>query len=150
MLSVVQINQNNSIFNSCVIKNFSINSYIFHFVSIDRKFDWQLSAFMHTRRHGVHSGAVPPPKWLLVPPKRKLCPPPSEDCAPKKLTGSGLLECKSRPKLVFAIAFFVVFVDWHRISWHILDEDLLFGRSPVFGRKDRLNLWFRPENPLEF
>ena len=55
-----------------------------------------------------------------------LCPqtkivPPSEDCAPKKLTGLGLLECKSRPKtpkLVFtALEFaskncvFVIFVD---------------------------------------
>ena len=33
-----------------------------------------------------------PPKWLLVPPQTKTKPPPSEDCAPKKLTGSGLLD----------------------------------------------------------
>ena len=35
--------------------------------------------------------------------------PPSEDCATKKLTGSGLLECKSRPKtpeLVFTVLEF--------------------------------------------
>ena len=73
-----------------------------------------------------------PPKWLPMPPKRKLCPP-SEECAPKKLTGSGLLEWKSRRKLVF-------FVDWHRISWRFWDEDLFFWRSPVFGGKNCLNL----------
>ena len=45
-------------------------------------------------------GGIPglcPPKWLLVPPA-------TEDCAPKKLTGSELVECKSRlktPELVF-------------------------------------------------
>ena len=123
-----------------------------------------------------------PPKWLLVPPKEKLCPP-SEDCAPKKLTGSGLLECISRTKLVFATGIFVIFVDWHRISWHFWHEDLFFlffleitcfrpgkvfkflilagkslwisvktffWRSPVFGRKSRLNFWFRPKKPSEF
>ena len=51
-----------------------------------------------------HSGPAPrgsfrgrAPKSLLVPPKRELCPP-SENCAPKKLTGSVLLECKSSPE----------------------------------------------------
>ena len=67
---------------------------------------------------GGHSGAVPP--------QMTACAPPSEDCVPKKLTGSGLLECKSRPKttklvlivLEFASknCFIVVFVDSHRIS----------------------------------
>ena len=65
-----------------------------------------------------------------------LVPPPSEDCAPKKLTGSRLLECKSRPKIpkpVFtALEFvskncvFVIFVNLRRISFKFWDEDLFF------------------------
>ena len=43
-----------------------------------------------------HFGAVPP-NHCSCPPKQELCPP-SEDCAPKKLTGSVLLESNSRPK----------------------------------------------------
>ena len=120
-----------------------------------------------------------PPNDCLCPPNENSAPP-SNDCAPKKLTRSGLLKCKSRPKLVFATGIFVIFVDWHRISWHFGDEDLFFfgdhlfsagktaripdfgrkiscnfsedlflWRSPVFGRKSRLNSRFRPENPLE-
>ena len=60
----------------------------------------------------------------------------SEDCAPKKLTCSGLLECKSRsktPKLVFTAlefvsknCFFVIFVELHRTSLNFWDEDLFF------------------------
>ena len=75
-----------------------------------------------------HFGAVPP-KWLHVCPKRGLC---SEE-------SSGLLKCKSRPKapklaliaLEFASknCFFVVFVDSHRISWNLGDEDLFFWSS---------------------
>ena len=80
-------------------------------------------------------------------PPNENCAPPSEDCAPKKLTGSRLLECK----LVFATVSFVLFVDWHRISWHFWDEDLLFfWRSLAFGRKNRLNSRFWPENSIEF
>ena len=71
-----------------------------------------------------------PPKWLFVPPKRKLCSP-SEDCAPKKLTCLGLLECKSRPTLVFAAGIFN-FCVLTLAFWH---------RSLVFGRKNPLNLW---------
>ena len=114
-------------------------------------------------------GGIPepcPPKWLLVPPPNENCVPPSEDCAPKKLTESWQLECKSRPKLVF-------FVDWQRISWRFWDEDLFleitcfrpekllefaisggkspaisvktfFLRSSVSGRKIPLNLCFSP------
>ena len=52
-------------------------------------------------------GGIPEP----CPPNEN-CAPPSEDCASKKLTGLGLLECKSRPKLVFANDTFVVFVDY--------------------------------------
>ena len=54
-------------------------------------------------RGGGHSGAVPP--------QMTACAPPSEDCAPKKLRGKGLLEGKSRPRLVFASSIFVIFVD---------------------------------------
>ena len=70
------------------------------------------------RRHGGHSGAVPPQMTACAPPNVNRVPP-SEDYAPKKLTGSGLLECKSRPKtpkLVFTGRIFVNFVDSHRIS----------------------------------
>ena len=87
-----------------------------------------LTSMIQGSRPGA-TGGIPgraPPKWLLVPP------PPSEDCATKNLTDSGLLECKSTPKLVF-------FVDWHRISWHFWDEDLF---SEITH--------FRPEKPLEF
>ena len=52
-------------------------------------------------------------------PQLTACAPPSEDCAPKKLTGSWLLERKSRSKLVF-------FVNWHQILWSFWDENLFF------------------------
>ena len=64
------------------------------------------------------------------------CAPPSEDCAPKKLTGSRLLECKSRPKIpqlvfiplefVSKNCVFVLFVNSRRISFKFWDEDLFF------------------------
>ena len=47
-------------------------------------------------------GADPAPRGTYtgaVPPQLTACAPPSEDCAPKKLTGSELLERKSRSKL---------------------------------------------------
>ena len=77
-------------------------------------------------------GCIPgpcPPNDCLCPPKRKLCPPPSEDYAPKKLTGSGLLECKSRsetPKLVSTARIFVIFVDSHRISYETFRTNTFF------------------------
>ena len=52
-------------------------------------------------RGGGHTRAVPLQMTACAPPNKN-CDPTSEDCAPKKLTCSGLLECKSRPKLVFA------------------------------------------------
>ena len=92
---------------------------------------------------GGHTGGRAPQLTACAPPNEN-CAPPSEDCAPKKLTGSGLLERKSRSKLG-------VFVDWHQILWRFGDEDLFFfWRSPVFGRKNRLNFRFRLENPLQF
>ena len=64
---------------------------------------------------GGHTGAVLPQLTACAPPNEN-CAPPSGDSAPKKLTGSGLLERKSRSKLVF-------FVDWHQILWRFWDED---------------------------
>ena len=49
------------------------------------------------------------PNDCLCPLRPKLCPP-SEDCVPKKLIGSGLPECKSRPetrKIVLLASEFV-------------------------------------------
>ena len=101
---------------------------------------------MQTRRHGGHTGAVPP-QLAACAPLNETCAPPSEDCTPKKLTGLGLLERKSRHKLVY----FVDWVDWHRILRRFWDKDLFFfWRSPVFGRKNRLIFRFRLENPLKF
>ena len=89
-------------------------------------------------------GPCPPPQLTACAPPNENCAPPSEDCALKKLTGSGLFEHKSKPKLVF-------FVDLHRILWRFWDKDLFFWRSPVFGRKNHLKKFrFRPENPLKF
>ena len=67
------------------------------------------------RRHGGAFRDRAPPNDCLSPPNEN-CAPPSEVCAPKKLTGSELLECKSRPmthNLVFTAR---IFVDSHRIS----------------------------------
>ena len=87
---------------------------------------------LYGRTSPAPRGGIPepcPPKWLLVPPTNENCAPPSEDCAPKKLTGSGLLECISRPEtpnLVFTASIFVIFVDSHRISLHFSDDEELF------------------------
>ena len=51
---------------------------------------------------GANRGRAPPTD-CLCPPNENCAPPPSEDCAPKKLTGLGLLERKSRSKLVFFV-----------------------------------------------
>ena len=97
----------------------------------------------------MHSGPAPhggipgrAPQMTACAPPNENCAPPSEDCAPKKWTGSGLLECKTRPKLVFASGIFVIFVDWHWISWHFWDKDLSFFFSEI--------ICFRPENPSEY
>ena len=115
----------------------------------------KLLAKLQTRRHGgAYRGRAPP---------NKNCAPPSEDCASKKFTGSGLLECKSRPRLVFfwtdigfhnafgMKAFFWRSPVFGRKIPRKIGEELLFffWRSPVFGQKDRLNFRFRPENPFE-
>ena len=83
------------------------------------------------------------------------CAPPSEDCAPKKLTGSRLLECKSRPKipqLVFITlefvsknCVFVIFVNLRRISFKFWDEDLFFWSSLQISSKIARILRRQPE-----
>ena len=51
---------------------------------------WWLNLELQARRHeGAFRGRASPNDCFCAP---------SEDCAPKKLTRSGLLECKSRPK----------------------------------------------------
>ena len=122
-----------------------------------------LRSGFQTRRHGGHTRAVPPQLAACPPPQTKIVPP-SEDCALKKLIGSGLLERKSRSKLVF-------FVDWHQILWRFWDENLFFffgdhlfsaGKTAWicdFGPKIPCNfsedlfleiICIRPEKPLEF
>ena len=87
-------------------------------------------AEIQARRHGVAFRGRAPPKWLLVPPNENCAPQARTVSAPKKLTGSGLLECKSRPKLVFASG---IFVNWHWISWQFGDEDLFFFGDHTFS-----------------
>ena len=107
-----------------------------------------------TRRHGgAFRGRAPPPQMTSCAPPNENCAPPSEDCAPMKLTGLGLLECKSRPKLVSATGIFVIFVDWRRTTWHFGIKTFFFWRSPVFGRKNRKTVWisdFSRKTPLNF
>ena len=102
-------------------------------------------------------GADPAPRvaYRGGDPQMTACAPQSEACAPKKLTGLGLLKCRLRPKLVFATGIFVIFLVWHRISWHFWDEDLFFFEDHLFSagktawitdfdRKIPLNLWSSP------
>ena len=80
------------------------NEYYLHKISF---FCWWYLVSVYqrqTRSHGGHIEAVPP-QMTACAPQTKIVPPPSEDCAPKKLTGSRLLECKSRPKLVDCMTF---------------------------------------------
>ena len=60
-------------------------------------------SFVQTRRHGGAYRGRAPPNWLLVLPQTKIVPPQARTVPPKKLTGSGLLERKSRFKLVFFV-----------------------------------------------
>ena len=101
-------------------------------------FDKRTFLTLHqARRHGggAFRRCAPPPNDCLCLPKRKLWPS-RDDCAPKKLSFSGLLECKSRPKtpkLAFTAlefvsknCFFVIFEEFHWISIKFWDEDLSF------------------------
>ena len=72
---------------------------------------------------GGHSGAVPPNDCV------------ARTVPPKKLTGSGLLECKLRPKtpkFLFTAHMFVIFVNSHRISIYDLSEDRSKSGSKSF------------------
>ena len=72
-----------------------------------------------------------PPNDCLCPPQAKIVPSQART-APKKLTGSGLLKCKSghnTPKLSFSARIFVIFVDPHMILYNFWDEDLFFWSS---------------------
>ena len=84
----------------------------------------------------VFRGRAPNSNECLCPPNEN-CAPPSEDCALKELTGSGLLECKSRPKLVFGTRIYVIFVDLHRILQNFWDED-----RKIFLMSAEKSLWF--------
>ena len=92
-------------------------------------------------------GPCPPPD-CLCPPKRKLCPPPDCLCPPKRKLcppKRGLCPKEinrlgdSGAQIEVQIS---VFCGWRPFFF--------FWRSPVFGRKNPLNLRFRPENPLQF
>ena len=100
-----------------------------------------LMSMIQGSRPGATGGMLPG----RAPPQMTACAPPSEDCGPKKFTGSGLLECKSRPKLVF-------FVDWHRISWHFWDENLFsfFGDHPFSAGKTAWISDFGRKIPCKF
>ena len=86
---------------------------------------------------GAHSGPCPPQMTVCAPPNKNCAPSPSEDCALKKLTGSGLLECKSRPdtpKLVFTARIFVIL--WTHTGFH-----KNFGMKTFIFWSSRKNSW---------
>ena len=69
----------------------------------------------HHLRHrpgttGGHSRAAFPQITVCAPPTNENCALPSENWAPKKLTGSVLLECKSRPKTLKILVITLNFV----------------------------------------
>ena len=81
------------------------------------------------------------PKSLLVPPQTKVVSLQARTaCAPKKLIGSGILECKLRPetckivlnalefvsKNYFVVIFVCAHIDFHETSRSFWDEDLFF------------------------
>ena len=76
---------------------------------------------------GAYRGRAPPNDFLCPP--NENCVPPSEDSTRKKLTGLGLLGCKSRPKLLYVR-------NLHDINGM---KTFFFWRSPDLGRKNRLN-----------
>ena len=55
-----------------------------------------------TRRHGGHTGAVPPQLTACIPPNEN-CAPPKRGLCPEEINRFGALERKSRPKLVFFV-----------------------------------------------
>ena len=100
-------------------------------------------SMIHGSRPGA-TGGIPghaPHKWLLVPPKRKLCPPMRGLC-PEEINRLGATGVQIEAQIgVFCglTPDLMTFLGWRPFFW----------RSPIFGRKNRLNFWFRPENPLQ-
>ena len=104
------------------------------------------------------------PQMTACAPQTKIVPPPSEDCAPKKLTGSGLLECKSWAKLFFFCGLtpdYMTFLGWRPFILEITcfrpEKPLEFPISAEkYLRKSVKTFFFfeitcfRPEKPLEF
>ena len=119
------------------------------------------------RRHGGAFWVRAPqmtscaPQTKIVPPKRGLC--------PKEINRLRATGMQIEAQLVFASGIFVIFVDWHWISWYFWDEDLFFGDHLYSAGK---NVWisdfcrkplrisvktffleitcFRPEKTFEF
>ena len=82
-----------------------------------------------SRRHGGHTGAVPPTD-CLCPPKRKLCPPKRGLC-PEKTIGLGALERKSRSKLVS-------FVDLHKfLEWFFFGDHLFLAGKTTWNLAEK-------------
>ena len=104
------------------------------------------SRTVQARRHGRALRRRAFPNDCLCPPKRGLCP---EDINRLWATGvqseaqTGVCQryfsnfCGLTPD-------FMTFLGWRPFFF------FFFWRSPVFGRKNRLNFWFRPENSSEF
>ena len=100
-----------------------------------------------TRRHGGHTGAVPPQLTACAPPKRKLCPPKRGLC-PEEIDRFGALERKSRPKLVILVDLKLekpleIPISAGK-SLEISVKTFFFWRSPLFGRKIPLNFRTTP------
>ena len=91
------------------------------------------------------TGGIPWP----CPPNHCLCPP-SEDCAPKKLTGSVLLECKSSPETPKILLITLKFVSKNCFFVNFaMNTDCFCGLTPeimklrvYFGTKTFILFYF--------
>ena len=91
-------------------------------------------------RPGATGGILrpcPPQMTACAPPKQKLCPPPKRGLCPEEINRLEATGVQIEAQIgglhdVFGMKTF------------------FFWRSPVYGRKNRLNFRFRPENVLEF
>ena len=95
---------------------------------------------------GGHPGAVPP-KRKLSPPKRGLCPEEISRLA-------GCWSANRSPNLCLPLVF--LYILWTKTGFHDIFGMktfffifLFFWRSPVFGRRNRLNSRFRLINPSQ-
>ena len=100
------------------------------------------------------TGGIPWP----CPPNHCLCPP-SEDCAPKKLTGSVLLECKSSPETPKILLITLKFVSKNCFFVNFaMNTDCFCGLTPeimklrvCFGTKTFILFFcFSPQNSWKF